>query len=524
MTDIKDPVVIENTVVRDLVRVQSTATDGRLANIFWRQDQLRALHGALVTHEKDALAAIEHDAPHNTPTEAKLEFYLALAAVKQQYSSLDPQRSLDDEYRIKHGKDAPDRRDAVGIVYIEPSMQHTLFYSALVALASAIAAGNCVVLRLETTSLRRVPSILQIILKASLDPDVFAIISSPPSGWLDPSTTIQVLQNGVPENVPTSSHDLVSPTKARVLAVVDRTADIPAAARSLVAARFSYGGRSPYAPDLVLVNEFVKTAFLEAAVQETIRFLAEGGSNGSSANGAANGDVKVRREKEDAELSELKTAESVRVVTSGANGAVVEIESRTSPLIFKADKIHTRCLAIHATTSLDDSIDLLNRQHATQPTPLAAYLFADPASAKYLAQFLRTRATYTNHVPYELLLGPALPVVAAAPPSTSASPYPPSLFTTPHPDFAVPSPLSASLSTILAPTTKTASTSSSPLNVLARDATAPLPPNRKYKKGVGFFEQGILIGLGLTAGPILVGVLAATWVGGRWVWGHYYGR
>ncbi|KAK8234947.1 Aldehyde/histidinol dehydrogenase [Phyllosticta capitalensis] len=524
MTDIKDPVVIENIVVRDLVRVQSTATDGRLANIFWRQDQLRALHGALVTHEKDALAAIEHDAPHNTPTEAKLEFYLALAAVKQQYSSLDPQRSLDDEYRIKHGKDASDRRDAVGIVYIEPSTQHTLFYSALVALASAIAAGNCVVLRLETTSIRRVPSILQTILKASLDPDVYAIISSPPSGWLDPATTIQVLQNGAPENAPTSSQDLVSPTRARVLAVVDRTADIPAAARSLVAARFSYGGRSPYAPDLVLVNEFVKTAFLEAAVQETIRFLAEGGSNGSSTNGAANGNVKVRREKEDAELSELKTAESVRVVTSGANGAVVEIESRTSPLISKAKKIHTRCLAIHATTSLDDSIDLLNRQHATQPTPLAAYLFADPASAKYLAQFLRARATYTNHVPYKLLLGPALPVVAAALPSASASPYPPSLFTTPHPDFAVPSSLSASLSTILASTTKTTSTSSSPLNALAKDATAPLPPNRKYKKGVGFFEQGILIGLGLTAGPILVGVLAATWVGGRWVWGHYYGR
>ncbi|KAK7509192.1 Aldehyde/histidinol dehydrogenase [Phyllosticta citriasiana] len=539
---------VKNSTAHDLARVKSTATDGRLANIFWRQDQLRALHGVLVQHEKDALAAIEHDAPRNTPTEAKLEFYLALSAVKQQYAGLDPQRSLDDEYRIKHGKDAADRRDAVGIVYVDPTA-HTLFYSALVALAAAIAAGNCVVLQLETTTLRRVPAVLQTILKAALDPDVYAITPSYPSS-LDPSTTVQVLQNGARDNVPIRPHDIVSPTAARVLAIVDRTADVAAAARDLVAARFAFGGRSPYAPDLVLVNEFVKTAFLEAAVRETIRFLATDGSG--KANGVANGDVKPRREKDDAELAELKAAEGVRIVTSGANGAVVEIESRTSPLLSQPQKISTRLLAVHATTSLDDAIDVSNRplstpttstqdhqQQQQQELPLAAYLFAAPAYAKYAAQFVRAYATFSNHVPSEKLLGPAIPTpsslsaaTAISSPSSSTSaapppPYDPTLFTTPHPDFAAASPLSVTILSLLSsPTGTTTSTSSSSsssssstIQSLARQATAPLPPNRKYKKGVGFFEQGILIGLSLTAGPVLVGVVAAAWVGGRWAWG-----
>ena len=57
---------------------------------------------------------------------------------------------------------------------------------------------------------------------------------------------------------------VLSSSTARAVAVVDRTADVEAAARAITTARFCYGGRSPFAPDLVLVNEFVKKAFIEA--------------------------------------------------------------------------------------------------------------------------------------------------------------------------------------------------------------------------------------------------------------------
>ena len=60
---------------------------------------------------------------------------------------------------------------------------------------------------------------------------------------------------------------LVSSLEARAIAIVDRTADIDAAAKAIVTARFSFQGMSPYAPDLVVVNEFVKKNFFQACTR-----------------------------------------------------------------------------------------------------------------------------------------------------------------------------------------------------------------------------------------------------------------
>lgn len=72
-----------------------------------------------------------------------------------------------------------------------------------------------------------------------------------------------------------TSH-LVSANTSRAIAIVDRTADIEAAAKAITAARFSFGGKSPYAPDLVLVNEYVKKEFFEACSKHaTLAFARE---------------------------------------------------------------------------------------------------------------------------------------------------------------------------------------------------------------------------------------------------------
>lgn len=60
------------------------------------------------------------------------------------------------------------------------------------------------------------------------------------------------------------------------MAVVDRTADVDLAARAIAAARFGFGGTSPYAPDLVLVNEFVKRDFFEACSRYASLSFAKG--------------------------------------------------------------------------------------------------------------------------------------------------------------------------------------------------------------------------------------------------------
>jgi hypothetical protein len=98
----------------------------------------------------------------------------------------------------------------------------------------------------------------------------------------------------------------------KVVAVVDRTANINHAAEALVAARFSFGGRSPYAPDIVLVNEYIKEPFLIALVQASVSFR-------SSAS-ALQGDER-RPEKDHQE-----GREGLRVVSSLGRGKIVEAD------------------------------------------------------------------------------------------------------------------------------------------------------------------------------------------------------
>ena len=81
------------------------------------------------------------------------------------------------------------------------------------------------------------------------------------------------------------ANQLLSSTTTRAVAIVDRTADIQAAAKAITNARFSFGGTSPYAPDLVLVNEYVKQEFFEACSKyATLAFAKESAARKVSGN------------------------------------------------------------------------------------------------------------------------------------------------------------------------------------------------------------------------------------------------
>jgi acyl-CoA reductase-like NAD-dependent aldehyde dehydrogenase len=78
----------------------------------------------------------------------RAEVVLALQELRAHYVSLSLTKDLEAEYRIKNGKDSPDASRGVGIVYITPTT-HTLFYSVISALTTALAAGNCIVLEVS---------------------------------------------------------------------------------------------------------------------------------------------------------------------------------------------------------------------------------------------------------------------------------------------------------------------------------------------------------------------------------------
>jgi acyl-CoA reductase-like NAD-dependent aldehyde dehydrogenase len=124
--------------------IQASNIDGRARTPRFIQNQLQALHSSLLKNAAEIRQAIASSS-HHTPAEVGIEFYLAVSSVKDQYASIDFNQFLDEEYRIANGKDAPDRRVAVGIAYLVPA-NHTLFFSTIAPLSVAIAAGNCVIL------------------------------------------------------------------------------------------------------------------------------------------------------------------------------------------------------------------------------------------------------------------------------------------------------------------------------------------------------------------------------------------
>ena len=97
-------------------------------------------------------------------------------------------------------------------------------------------------------------------------------------------------------------------------AIVERDADIQAAARALILARFGLRGRSPYAPEIVFVNEWVKKDFLLAVTQAAIGFLDDTEGLQSSIDGGF--------------LDEVAKAKAASVIPVGKGGVVLDIEDR----------------------------------------------------------------------------------------------------------------------------------------------------------------------------------------------------
>lgn len=308
---------------------------------------------------------------------------------------------------------------------------------------------------------------------------------------------ICVLQNGLDERQP-KINQLTHLSESPVISVVDRTADVEIAARELVAARFSFGGRSPYAPDVVLVNEFRKKDFLQAVVSECVKLGSGVEMNGNTKSKTTSSTIVTEQ------LNVFKKLDpDLRTIIQEPKFAVVDITSREAAL---QQKLTAPILAVHGIKSLDDAIDLIGS--ASSRPCLAAHLFGSPAAGKYLSQFIDANASFINHIPREILIGPAFPV---GHPVNPAERYPLYLFTIPHPTYINPSSSTEELSRAL-------SSSNNPVaQKLLTDALKPLVEMKRHPGGsLGFFEAGFL----MNAGLILVSTLTVSITGGLWLWRH----
>lgn len=109
-----------------------------------------------------------------------------------------------------------------------------------------------------------VDAILRNLLPKALDSDTFCILDSPVES-LSTASVMLVDQTSSEEVCATSQ--LPSNPLARAIAIVDRSADVEAAAKAIVTARCAFHATSPYSPDLVIVNDFVHQKFTEACLR-----------------------------------------------------------------------------------------------------------------------------------------------------------------------------------------------------------------------------------------------------------------
>lgn len=295
---------------RPFSNIRSAAIDGRALNPIFRKTQLKKLHDALTEKASEIQDAIASDTGH-TQAEVQVEYWLAMQQLGQAFGNIDPDQALHDEYAVSRSQSATQRREAVGVVVIQTA-KHAFFNCLMSALVPALAAGNCVIVQTEQSLLRAPRLVLDLIARA-LDDDIFETTNNSISDSDLGHPHVRVLQNS--SDGAHLSHHLISDIESRVVAVVERDADLDTAAQELVRARFALRGRSPYAPDLVLVNEWVKREFLEAVVRHAVRFSSHDGKKPLA--GTTQGQS----------LSEsVRTERGVNVLSWSSAGAVVEVE------------------------------------------------------------------------------------------------------------------------------------------------------------------------------------------------------
>lgn len=168
-------------------------------------------------------------------------------------------------------------------------------------------------------------------------------------------------------------------------------------------------------------------------------------------------------------------------------------------------KVTGRYLPIATCSSLTDAI--YNRDLGTPL--LAGYFFAEPASAKYLAQFLPCHISVINQIPVHLLVGPAAP--------TAHKPdfhyrYSRDMFSVPRPQFVEKPPaVFQKVEELLSGSSMKVTTST-----LREAAVQPLPPTKQSdNKAIGFFEQGFFTGATILLSVVLPAVGYSTYFLGR---------
>ena len=282
-----------------------------------------------------------------------------------------------------------------------------------------------------------------------------------------------------------SQRVLAVPT-TRSVAVVDRYADMSAAATSLLRARFAFGGQAPIAPQMVLVNEYRMKDLCTAIAGQASRYFAQ--QLEMTEDPGHSGATEARATRTSSRELDQAGAETI---ISGSKGNVVIVNDRKSSVLKK--HINEPLLVLHSVTSMDDAIDFINTK---TEEPLAALLvFGSPEVGKYASQFIDSHLCCVNDVPVELLVAPLTPVGFA---TQLGKPYRTKMFSIPKPQLIQFGKRSAKLAAML-------DNNDGKEAVKLRKQAQGTDTKVKHPAGhaVGFFEQGLMLGVSVALTTIV---------------------
>ncbi|KAL3422098.1 Aldehyde dehydrogenase family 3 member B1 [Phlyctema vagabunda] len=434
-----------NRLDSGLATLLASVTDGRTENVRYRQNELFRLHTGLKEKSDEIRLSISQTTLSNSK-DAETEFFLGMDALRLAYEELDFEKAIKDEYLVANGADNPTRRVGLGLVAIRPA-EHSRFYSIISPLASAISAGNCVLLELKAAQ-SPLDELLSSILSALLDQETFFV-----------STTTLKIDDIASVNYVVDQTASTASGSSRTVALIDRSADLDQAAKSIVAARLFSNGASPYAPYLVLVNDFVSEAFRQSCFKYAKTLRAD------QVRGQPKNELPQY-------IQEAKSEGQIKTHSSVPGFTIIEIKDPSfEPL---KSKLNGPYITTLTSSGLVSSVSSLRNE----PTFLATYIFSSPKAAKFLSEQIASHVSYINQIPSRLLVGPAsLP----AHPHQLHPRYTTEMFSQPRPQVIE-------------------QVKDSEISTEIKDLR---PTGQRPGHAVGFFEQGIFLGLGITAFVIL---------------------
>ena len=261
---------------RQVETLLSTVADGRMTDLRYKQRQFISLHGWIIGHLTQIYNALVQDEGFSGP-EAHFLVMTTLEQLRSLYDALNLKTEISAEYRIKNSQSNANRRVPDGLVYLVPE-SYTAFYSILSAVGACIAAGSCCLIEIAipfqprgysldgdstgqiSSRLSSVSRITLQCLTEALDPQAFIVTDTRPTADVLSKWLVLDQRGTVPRNL--GRRCLHSDPSSCAVAIVDRTTNLKAAADEILASRRIFSGRGPYAPNCILVNEFVEEEFL----------------------------------------------------------------------------------------------------------------------------------------------------------------------------------------------------------------------------------------------------------------------